>query len=310
MIRWLSSVSGSISITTTCTLFTGAILFSRIGLAPEPIKTPIAVEPSERPGIAHPISTIERSIAGVPIRLATIDLTDPKTFISIGLANQATQANSARSTRGDESFEAMVRRYRAALTASGTFFSMDDQKRVMGNMVAGGHVLKYSPWENYGTTLGIRRGNRPEMITARTEGQPQWNQHWFSLTAGPRLLKQGEISIDPKREGFSDPAVSGVARRSAIGFPKNGNRLYLVTFNQPITLAKEAAILRSIGAYEAMNLDGGTSVALALGNRLVQPAGRQLTNVITVYDSRFPAPDELKRSWYEFQNNPVALQLK
>ncbi|MBE9014231.1 phosphodiester glycosidase family protein [Pseudanabaenaceae cyanobacterium LEGE 13415] len=309
MIRWLSSVPGSLSVTATCTLFTCVIVFPRMGFAPEPVAAPIAVATTERPGNARPISVVERTIAGVPIRLATIDLTDPKTFISIGLANQATQANSSRSTHGDELFEAMVRRHRAAVTASGTFFSMDDQKRVMGNMVAGGRVLKYSPWENYGTTLGIRRGNRPEMITARTEGKPQWDQHWFSLTAGPRLLKQGNVSINPRQEGFSDPAVSGVAKRIAIGFPENGDRLYLVTFHQPITLQKEAEIMRSIGAYEAMNLDGGTSVALALGNRIVQPAGRELTNVITVYDSRFPAPDELQRSWYEFQkSNPVALR--
>lgn len=309
MIRWLSSVPGSFSVTATCTLFTCAILFPRLSVAPAPVATPIAVASTERSKIARPISVVKRTIAGVPIRVATIDLTDPKTFISIGLAHQATQANSRRSTRGDEPFEAMVRRHKAALTANGTFFSMDNQKRVMGNMVAGGRFLKYSPWENYGTTLGIRRGNRPEMITARTEGKPEWNQHWFSLTAGPRLLKRGKISINPKQEGFSDPAVSGVALRSAIGFPKAGNRLYLVTFHKPITLEKEAAILQSIGAYEAMNLDGGTSVALAIGNRIVQPAGRELTNVITVYDSRFPAPEELKRSWVEFQrNNPVALQ--
>ncbi len=311
MIRWLSSVPGSFLVTATCTLFTCAILFPRLSIAPEPVAIPIAVASTERSGIARPISVIKKTIEGVPIRVATIDLTDPKTFISIGLANRATQANSSRSTRGDEPFEAMVRRHKAAVTVSGTFFSMDAQKRVMGNMVAGGRILKYSPWENYGTTLGIRRGNRPEMITARTEGKPQWDQHWFSLTAGPRLLKQGKISIHPKQEGFSDPAVSGVALRAAIGFPENGNRLYLVTFHKPITLEKEAAILRSIGAYEAMNLDGGTSVALAVGNRIIKPAGRELTNVITVYDSRFPAPEELKRSWVEFQeSNPVPLQFK
>jgi len=311
MIRWLASVPGSISVTATCTFFTCAVILPRIWMAPQPQNTrPISIEHSERSGIARPISVVDRTIKGVPIQLATIDLTDLKTFISIGLANQATQANSARSTRGDEAFEAMVRRHRAALTINGTFFSMDDQKRVMGNMVAAGRFLKFSPWENYGTTLGIRRGNRLEMVTARTEGKPQWDRHWFSLTAGPRLLKQGRISINPKQEGFSDPAVSGVAPRSAIGFPKDGNRLYLVTFHAPITLEQEAAMMRSIGAHEAMNLDGGTSVAFAVGDRIVQSAGRELTNVITVYDSRFPAPDELKRSWYEFQKgDQVALQV-
>jgi exopolysaccharide biosynthesis protein len=195
----------------------------------------------------------------------------------------------------------MVRRNRAAVTISGTFFSMDDQKRVMGNMVSGGRFLKYSPWENYGTTLGLRTGNRPEMVTARTEGKPQWERHWFSLTAGPRLLKNGGIQINPRKEGFTDPNVMGVAIRAAIGFSQDGKRLFLVTFYQPITLQKEAAIMRALGCYEAMNLDGGTSVGLAAGNRILHPAGRELTNVITVYDSRSPAPQTLVQSWHEFQ---------
>ncbi|MCU0547726.1 MAG: phosphodiester glycosidase family protein [Leptolyngbya sp. Prado105] len=310
MIRWLSSVPGSFSVTVTCTLLTCAILLPRAGITPQPL-APIAqaADPSDRPRVARPVTLVERTISGVPIRLVTIALSDPQTFINIGLANEAIQANSARSTRGDEAFESMVKRHRAAITASGTFFSMDGQKRVMGNMVAAGRFVKYSPWENYGTTLGLKRGTQLEMVTARTEGKPKWDQHWFSLTAGPRLLKQGKISIHPKQEGFSDPAVMGVATRSAIGFPKSANRLYLVTFHKPITLRKEAEIMRAIGAHEAMNLDGGTSVALASGKRVLQPAGRELTNVITVYDSRFPAPEALKRSWATFQrDNQVALQ--
>jgi Phosphodiester glycosidase len=310
MIRWLSSVPGSISVTATCTLFTCAILLPRTGITPQPTPQVVqAADPIDRPGIAHPIAFVEKTIAGVPIRLVTIDLTDPKTFINIGLANEALQANRSRSTRGDEAFESMVKRHRAAMTASGTFFSMDHEKRVMGNMVAAGRFLKFSPWENYGTTLGLRRGNRLEMVTARTEGKPKWEQHWFSLTAGPRLLKAGKISINPKQEGFSDPAVMGVAVRSAIGFPKAADRLYLVTFHKPITLQQEAEIMSAIGSHEAMNLDGGTSVALAAGNRVLQRAGRELTNVITVYDTKFPAPEALKRSWYEFQReNQVALK--
>jgi exopolysaccharide biosynthesis protein len=250
------------------------------------------------------VSVTQQQVLGVSVFVTNIDLTDPKTFISVGLANNAKQANSARSTKGDEPFTSMVRRHRAAMTASGTFFSMDAQKRVMGNLVAGGRFLKYSPWENYGTTLGLRTGNRPEMITARTEGKPQWQKHWFSLTAGPRLLKRGEISINPKQEGFTDPAVmGGTALRSAIGFSDHGKHLVLVTFRTPVTLQKEAAIMKALGCHEAMNLDGGTSLALARGNRVIYPAGRDLTNVITVYDRHYPAPSALRKSWESFQQN-------
>ena len=311
MIRWLSSVAGSISVTATCTFLTCAIVLPRLWDSPKPIRFPVPPLPEvfqERPGTARSIQVSDRTIAGVPLRIVNIDLSDPKVFVGIGLANQATQANSARSTKGDESFEAMVRRHRAAVTVNGTFFSMDAQKRVMGNMVSGGQFLKYSPWENYGTTLGLRKGNRPEMVTARTEGRPQWDRHWFSLTAGPRLLKRGKVQIFPKQEGFTDPSVMGVAIRSGIGFPANGKKLMLVTFHKPITLQKQAAIMRALGCHEAMNLDGGTSVAIASGNRVLHRAGRDLTNVITIYDQKFPAPEGLKLSWQQFQRNEQIAQ--
>ena len=252
---------------------------------------------------ARPLKMISRTISGVPLYVATIDLTDPETFISVGLANQANQANSARSTRGDESFVQFVRRHQAALTMSGTFFSMDAQKRVMGNMVSGGEFLKYSPWENYGTTLGVKSGNLLEMVTARTDGKPNWQDHWFSLTAGPRLLRKGQISVRPKQEGFTDPGVMGVAVRSAIGFTPNRKKLLHVTFVKPISLKQEAEIMQALGCWEAMNLDGGTSLALAKGNRILRGARRKLTNVIMVYDTKHPAPNELKLSWKAFQNS-------
>ena len=252
---------------------------------------------------ARPLKMIARTISGVPLYVATIDLTDPETFISVGLANRANQANSARSTKGDESFVQFVRRHRAALTMSGTFFSMDAQKRVMGNMVSGGEFLKYSPWENYGTTLGVKSGNLLEMVTARTDGKPNWQDHWFSLTAGPRLLRKGQISVRPKQEGFTDPGVMGVAVRSAIGFTPNRKKLLHVTFVKPISLKQEAEIMQALGCWEAMNLDGGTSLALAQGNRILRGARRKLTNVIMVYDTKYPAPNELKLSWKAFQNS-------
>jgi exopolysaccharide biosynthesis protein len=117
-----------------------------------------------------PVQVIPKTLAGVSFYQTIIDFTDPETFITIGLANNAAQANSATVSNGDEPFEKLVARYQAAVVANGTFFSKDAQKRVMGNMVAAGQFLRYSRWENYGTTLGIRAGNQLEMITARAEG--------------------------------------------------------------------------------------------------------------------------------------------
>lgn len=248
-----------------------------------------------------PVQVSQKTVAGVAFYQTTIDFTDPSTFITIGLANNAAQANSATVSNGDEPFEKIVARHQAAVVANGTFFSKDAQKRIMGNMVAAGQFLNYSRWENYGTTLGIRADNQLEMITARVEGKPEWNQHWFSLTCGPRLVKQGKIWLSPKSEGFADPHVLNVGGRTAIGFPANRQQLFLVTFLASLSLQQEAEIMKTIGCVEAMNLDGGASEALAHKGEILVPPGRNLTNVIVVYDRNNPAPATLRQIWASFQ---------
>jgi exopolysaccharide biosynthesis protein len=248
-----------------------------------------------------PVQVSQKTLGGVDFYQTTIDLTDPETFLTIGLANNAAYANSPTVSNGDEPFTKMVARHKAAVVANGTFFDKTAQKWVMGNMVAAGRFLKYSRWENYGTTLGIRAGNQLEMITTRTEGKPQWDQHWFSLTCGPRLIKQGKIWLSPQSEGFADPHVLGVGFRTAIGFPANRQQLFLITFLKGLSLQQEAEIMKAIGCVEAMNLDGGASEALAHKGQILVPAGRNLTNVIVVYDTQYPAPEALKTSWQRFQ---------
>lgn len=250
---------------------------------------------------AKPVEVSSQTVAGASFYLTTIDLADPEIYITIGLANNAILANNSQVTGGDEPFENMVARYRAAVVANGTFFGKDEQKSVLGNMVAAGKFLKYSRWENYGTTLGIKAGNQLEMVTARTEGKPDWSQHWFSLTCGPRLVKEGKVWLSPLSEGFKDSHVLGVGSRTAIGFPASRDKLFLVTFLDSLSLEAEANVMRAIGCFEAMNLDGGASVGLAHQGKIVLPAGRNLTNVLVVYDKEYPAPAQLKQSWERFQ---------
>ncbi|GET39325.1 phosphodiester glycosidase family protein [Microseira wollei] len=267
-------------------------------ITPTPTSSPLKRSAKK----AQPVPVTRNTIAGVSFYQTTIDLTDPEVFLTIGLANNANIANNPKVTKGDEPFENIVARYRAAVIANGTFFGKDAQKSVLGNMVAAGRFLKYSRWENYGTTLGIKAGNQLEMITARLSGQPDWSQYWFSLTCGPRLVKQGKISLSPLSEGFKDSHVLGVGARTAIGFPESRDKLFLVTFLRSLSLEQEAKILQEIGCVEAMNLDGGASVALAHQGRILMSPGRNLTNVLVLYDTNYPAPEELKISWKRFQN--------
>lgn len=269
---------------------------------PPPVIEPPATSPTTtNTPVPKPIEFVKKTIKGTPLYQTTINLQDSEQLLTIGLANQASQANNHITSVGDEDFAQMVKRHQAAVVINGTFFSKDEEKRVLGNMVAEGKFLKYSRWENYGTTLGIKAGNQLEMVTARTEGQPNWQEHWFSLTCGPRLLKDGQIWLNPTSEGFKDPHVFDRGWRTAIGYPPSGTEIYLVTFDAILSLEEEAELMKALGCSEAMNLDGGASRALAHRSQIIVPAGRKLTNVLVVYDLLNQAPENLKSSWHRFQ---------
>lgn len=282
-----------------------ALLISAVPPTMPALTPPVFTPPELPPRRGKPLKFVKATLKGVPFYQATVDLKDPEMFLSIEIANNAAEANSATSTHGDESFPSFVKRSRGALVQNGTFFSKDNQKRVMGNMVARGRYLKYSPWENYGTTFGLKRNNEPEMVTARTEHrQPDWSQHWFSITCGPRLLRNGEVELRATDEGFADPHVLGVGARCAMGYPASKDKVYIVTFLRGLSLQKEAEVMKAMGCSEAMNLDGGASRSIAHNNQVIVPASRPLTNVIVVYDTNYKAPKSVTSSWKEFQRRP------
>lgn len=273
------------------------------GLPPPP---PFFVPPPKKSvnvkaKISRPVQFAKRKLDGVTFYVTTVDMTDPETFISILLPHDVDWANTATIDNGAEIFDSYVAKHHGAVMLNGTFFSKDKQQRVMGNLVAAGKFMKYSQWENYGTTLGIKSGNDLEMVTARAEGQPRWEQHWFSLTCGPRLLRKGEIWVNPDIEGFTDSHVLTIGPRQAIGFSQSREKLYLVSFITSLSLERAGKLMKEIGCYEAMNLDSGASRALAHNGSILIQAGRPLTNVIIVYDKLHPAPQALVKSWQKFQ---------
>ena len=73
--------------------------------------------------------------------------------------------------------------------------------------------------------------------------------------------------------------------RMAVGVTKS-NHLLLVATRKPVYLSALARALKQIGAYNAINLDGGSSIGLYFkGRTLIQPQ-RKLTNLLLVYDDR------------------------
>jgi hypothetical protein len=111
-------------------------------------------------------------------------------------------------------------------------------------------------------------------------------------SAGPLLLQNGRPAIDAVAEGVLDPrdlndyTFSAYKHaRTMIGVDRQG-RILLATVDgipgvsEGMTLTEEAAFMRSLGAVDAMNLDGGGSTQFAsFGQVLDDPSSSPLRPV-------------------------------
>jgi exopolysaccharide biosynthesis protein len=100
-----------------------------------------------------------------------------------------------------------------------------------------------------------------------------------ALSAGPLLLKNGNINITSDEEVFFGSSIPDVHPRSAAGRTADGALILMVVdgrqdISRGVYLQELAILMRGVGAVEALNLDGGGSSALVVGGTLLnRPTG-------------------------------------
>ncbi|HUA08392.1 MAG TPA: phosphodiester glycosidase family protein [Candidatus Acidoferrales bacterium] len=103
---------------------------------------------------------------------------------------------------------------------------------------------------------------------------------WQAIGGGPQLLVEGMEFADPRAEGFKDPKIFRAGTRSMVGISEDQSELIFAVADG--TLDEDAHIMKTLGAYDAMNLDGGASSGLwANGKYLVSP-GRRINNALVL----------------------------
>jgi exopolysaccharide biosynthesis protein len=100
-----------------------------------------------------------------------------------------------------------------------------------------------------------------------------FSQYPHILGAGPVLLQNRQVVLNPQTEQFTTAFIREAAIRSAIGTTPDGN-LAIVTVQNRIggsgpTLGEMAQIMQQLGTVDALNLDGGSSTTLYLGGQLL-----------------------------------------
>lgn len=113
---------------------------------------------------------------------------------------------------------------------------------------------------------------------------PDWVK-WKVTTAvggGPVLIRDGQISISNDGElKFSGKALNDKHPRTAMGYTRDGKLIILVVQGRSessggATLPQEAQILKDLGCYEALNLDGGGSSCLLVnGKETIKPSDKE-----------------------------------
>jgi hypothetical protein len=212
-------------------------------------------------------------LAGAPVHVVQADLRDPEVKVGIVVA----RAGIGRS----ESFLSLLQRTTPAAAITGTFFGLRNGLPT-GDLVVNGRAI-YRGF--IGTALAITDGNVVSFIPTGYNEETHWEMFDTVVRGGPRLILAGEMAVNPGEEGFRTLAGDAYRSRTAVGITAE-RKLLLVTIKKGVTLRRLAMVMRALGAYHAVALDGGTSSAMSFGGRIVAQPGRGLTNQLVVYADR------------------------
>ncbi|MHA0856639.1 phosphodiester glycosidase family protein [Paenibacillus sp. CMAA1364] len=144
-----------------------------------------------------------------------------------------------------------------------------------------GYVLVFSGGEKL-TADRFEVGAEVEMNLTYKDDKNQalpWEDIVTAVGAGPRLVKDGKVSLSPAAEGFKDPKIlTSAAGRSGIAIMPDGS--VMIATVSGATMKQWAEVMQKLGAKQAMNLDGGASSALYGNGKVMTPAGRLLSNTL------------------------------
>lgn len=115
----------------------------------------------------------------------------------------------------------------------------------------------------------------------------KWKVH-TAVGGGPVLLLGGEIKITNNEEiMFAGKAINDKHPRTAMGYTKDKKLIILVVqgrlpgIAEGVTLTQEAQILKDLGCWEALNLDGGGSSCLLInGKNTIIPSSNGVQRAI------------------------------
>lgn len=178
-------------------------------------------------------------------------------------------------------------RYEAAIDARGTVIESSN-----GNLPIprGGYVVSANGKAFKRVMESLQPGARA-LVYTQLSGV--WEGVRYAVGGGPTIVRNGKVHVTAKQEGFNGAIASGRAPRTAIGYTPAGVML-MVTVDGRVpkhsvgcTLPELARMMIELGCLEAINLDGGGSTVMVIGdkpvNRLSAGQERLVSNAIGIF---------------------------
>jgi exopolysaccharide biosynthesis protein len=195
-----------------------------------------------------------------------------------------------------ESFRSMIHRTAPTAAVTGSFFSLRNLLPT-GDIVLGGRFIYFG---GIGHALAITPDNQALIHKRPVNRHVDWSGYETVLCAGPRLIWDGKVYVNPRQEGFRDRRMMyAKTMRLGVGVTRF-NRLLMVAVKTPCHLSQLGKIMRKLGCWNAISLDAGTSSAFYCRGKFVARPGRSLTNMLAVYDEhdKFVSAMNQIAPWY------------
>ena len=120
---------------------------------------------------------------------------------------------------------------------------------------------------------GLKKGKK---YVLHADMSPDISDVYNAVSGGPRLLRDGKISVEREAEGQREGFDTEKHPRTAVGYSRDRNTLILAVVDgrQPgyslgMDLYSLARLMKKQGCYEAMNLDGGGSATMVVNGEVV-----------------------------------------
>lgn len=223
------------------------------------------------PPPSWPVRFSKGPVLGIPVMVVKVNLANPRVQVRPLLPPPGLG-------RGGEQLKRLAWRTDLVAAVNGGYFHPKTFAPA-GDLVVGGKHLARG---HIRTALTITPDKKVQIYAGPVP--VSWRGYETVIANGPYVLRKGRLLINPRMEGYRDPAIWSHARRSAVGI-LGDQQLVFVSTAQEITLSELAKVMAKLGAKEALVLDGGSSTGMVWQSQVMIRPARSLAYGIGIFVS-------------------------